>query len=392
MKPLAPPLLFSKFLPPNPAPHHLERPVGRQTLSCASKIVLVRAPAGFGKTTCLLQLHQHVTAQGTRAAWLTLDEADNDLPRFLAYLGAVLVQLELTPAPPLTALEVVSALSQPEGCFVLFLDEFDVITAPEVLDFVREIIEHLPHTAKLIMGCRRTPALPLARLRARAQLAELGSDDLRFSPEETASFLRGRHPDGVCQEIIGAIQEKTEGWPAGVWLASLALQEMQLRNAKAFPSFGVAHSNVSDYLAEDVLAREPPHVRSFLLRTSILDELTPDICTALCPAENSLHMLELLSQRGLFISRMSHDPPTWRYHGLFADFLRLQLQRCISPDELSKLHSMAARSFASKQSHVSAVHHCLQASDTEGAVQHMELCAGALLEQGRMLLLTSWFD
>ncbi|NUT13334.1 MAG: helix-turn-helix transcriptional regulator, partial [Cupriavidus sp.] len=247
----------------------------------AVKLVLVRAPAGFGKTTAMAQIREQMDAQGLATAWLTLDRADNDVSRFLNCLAEAVQRLGIdAPAGP-APFDAVAALAAYDSPFTLFIDDFYVVQEPAVLGLVRELVDYMPRRGQIVLGSRSLPDLGLGRLRARGQLIEIDTDRLRFSLEETRDFfsLRQTHAarstalhapqQAMPADLLSRLHSKTEGWPAALWLASLALERHGTETG-FIERFSGSDRAVADYLAEDVLANQPREIRDFLLRTSIL--------------------------------------------------------------------------------------------------------------------------
>ncbi|MEK8049400.1 LuxR C-terminal-related transcriptional regulator [Ideonella sp. DXS22W] len=359
----------------------------------AVKVVLVRAPAGFGKTTAMLQLRERLDQAGVATAWLTLDRADNDLPRFLGSLGAAVAGLDRDEAQPLEApLDAVAALAHEGPPFALFLDDFERVQETAVLGLISEIIDRLPRRGQLVIGSRSLPPLGLGRLRARGQLLEIDAEALRFTLPEAVAFFelaqqRGREalPAGTVARLHG----KTEGWVAALWLVSLALERHA--GGDFVERFSGSNRAVADYLAEDVLAHQPPEVRDFLLRTSILRHLSAPVCKALLPRVDCARMLERLEAANLFLTPIGEDAGSFRYHSMFADFLRAQLAR-EHPDELARLHLAASGWYEAQGRPVPAIDHAIDGGDHPHALTLLAQHATAFLEQGRMRLLARWFS
>lgn len=369
------------------------------------RLVLICAPAGFGKTTAMLQYRQRVQAQGLLTGWLTLDRSDNDSSRFLSGLAAaaeaILAQGRAPPAAtristggtgsasevPLPALDALAGAARP---FALFLDDFEVLHEPAVLVLVRELLERLPAHGRLVIGSRTLPDLRLARLRSRGQLLEVDALQLRFSAAETAVFFAGRHQPPLASGDVAALHAKTEGWIAALWLASLALERSEDRHA-FIERFSGTNRAVANYLAEEVLGSQPSRVRDFLLRTSILRNLEPALCEALVPGAGSEALLGELQASNLLLARIGLERPTWRYHSMFARFLSAQLTREAS-HELKALHRAASTWYESQQRPVPAIDHAVEAGDTEAALRLLARHGAQLLSQGRMRLLWRWFE
>lgn len=361
----------------------------------APRLVLIRAPAGFGKTTMMLQCKQQLDAQGVRTAWLTLDTSDNDVTRFLECLCAALQDLIVAPVadrrPEDYGFDLLGQIGQSMSPFALFIDEFEVMQEPGVLGFVRSLIDHVPPGSSIVLGSRSVPDLGLGKMRARGQLIEIDARLLRLTAAEAEEFL-GRHTGlALTPAELELARRKTEGWAAGLWLLSTALTHQET-HAEYIARFSGTHLAVADYLTTDVLNMQTPEVRDFLLRTSILRELSPLLCLALVPQVDAEAMLRRLAAENVLVSPIGGDEHRYRLHGLFADLLQAQLKRELTETELSLLHRRAAQGFESQQRPVPAIDHALEAGDTDHALRLLEEHAMSLLSGGRHRLLTRWFD
>ena len=374
------------------------------------RLVLVRAPAGFGKTTAMVQARDRLAAAGVNTAWLTLERTDNDVSRFLRCLRQAVAQFVPDATASEAPLAVLESLAGHAAPFALFLDDFELITEPAVLGLLREIIDHLPRRGQLVLGSRSQPDLGLGRLRAAGQLLEIDTEHLRFSLAETQQFFALRKPVGVAPEAaasgaidilahLGELHRKTEGWIAALWLASMALDAVQHRHGSVagfVAQFSGSDRAVADYLAEDVLARQSPEIRDFLLRTSVLRHLNAPLCQALNPRSDARQILAQLDTANLFITPIADSSAQataereWRYHSLFADFLRTQLLREL-PNELTRLHLAASGWYESQGRPVPAIDHAIEGGDMPHATTLLAQHASAFLEQGRMRLLARWF-
>ncbi len=386
------PILATKLYIPPPRPHVVSRPrlLERLNEGLHRKLILISAPAGFGKTTLVSQW----LAGGARpAAWLSLDEGENDLTRFLTYLvaavqtlaatiGAGVVSALLSPQPPppasiLTAL--LNDLTTISDQFVLVLDDYHLLDAKAVDQALTYLVEHLPPQMHLVIVTREDPQLPLARLRARGHLTEVRAVDLRFTPSEAAAFLNQVMGLTLSAEDIAALERRTEGWIAGLQFAALSLQGQP--DATSFiRSFTGSHHFVLDYLVEEVLGQQPEHIQTFLLRTSILDRLCGPLCDAvlLDASASGQATLEYLEHANLFIIPLDNERCWYRYHQLFADLLRLRLHQSIASstgDEgksIAELHIRASQWYEDHDLEIEAFHHAAAAHDVERAERLME--------------------
>ncbi|MGZ6272817.1 MAG: LuxR C-terminal-related transcriptional regulator, partial [Candidatus Limnocylindrales bacterium] len=337
------PILATKlYIPPSRRSVVLRRRLVERLnegLASGNKLTLVSAPAGFGKTTLVVEW---VAGCGRSAAWLSLDQADSDLGRFLTYLIAalqtvapgigegVLTVLQSPQPPPLesTLTALLNDVTTIPSDVVLILDDYHVLDARPVDDALTFLIEHLPPQMHLVIATREDPALPLARMRAGGQMTELRAADLRFTPDEAAAFLNEVMHLELSAEQIAALEARTEGWIAGLQLAAISLQGRS--DAAGFiESFAGSNRFVLDYLLEEVLQRQPDAVRAFLLRTSILERLCGALCdeVLLDASASSQDTLEYLERTNLFIVPLDTERRWYRYHHLFAELLRQRLQQ-----------------------------------------------------------------
>ncbi len=379
--------LTTKLTPPATTPYEVARLATGLESQGAARVVLVRAPAGFGKSTAMTQSYRAMEARGRSVAWLTLDSLDNDMSRFVHYLGEMMMHVGIVNSQPFSPMEAVDAIAAHDSAFTLFMDELDTLRDAGVLGLLREIIDRLPRGGQMVLGSRSWPDLGFGRLRARGQLVEIGPPQLRFSLDETRSFLHNR--DALLPEhALLVLHNRCEGWATGLWLASLALQRR--RDTVAFAQeFSGSDQALADYLAEDVLHGETPEVREFLLRTSVLKQLTAGICGALCPNVDCAAMLEHLATHGVFLTRIGDTPPTWRYHSLFASFLRARLEQRTDIDH-RQLQLAASYAYEAEGRPVPAIDHAVLAQDSPRAIRLLSANADAFLEQGRLRLLDRW--
>lgn len=385
------PIVESKLNPPALLlTQVLRTQISEQIVAAAVKLVLVQAPAGFGKTTAMAQSRQRLESEGVATAWLTLDRADNDASRFAACLSEAVSRLGVEVLGDGDPFNAIATFDSP---FALFLDDFEVVHEAAVLGRVREMIEHLPRGGRLVIGSRGMPDLGLGRLRARGQLAEIDAQRLRFSVDEARAFFDlhlGPRGQPLSPAMLALLHRKTEGWVAAIWLASLALKRHGL-DSGFVERFSGSDRAVADYLAEDVLVHQPQDVHDFLLRTSILRQLDASVCQALNPRLDCAAILERLATANLFLTPISGDTPAWRYHSLFADFLRARLARD-RPDEMARLHLAASGWYESQCRPVPAIDHAIEGGDHPHALTLLDSYAEQFLEQGRMRLLSRWFS
>src|SRR3989440_269618 len=386
------PILATKLYLPPLRPNVVSRPrlLERLNEGLHRKLTLIAAPAGFGKTTLVSQW----LAGGSRpTAWLSLDEGENDLTRFLTYLVAALQTIAPTigegvlgalqspqPPPPeaiLTAL--LNDLTTISDHFVLVLDDYHVLDAKAIDHALTYLVEHLPPQMHLVIATREDPQLPLARLRARGQLTELRAVDLRFTPSEAAEFLNQGMGLNLSAEDIARLSTRTEGWIAGLQLAAISMQGQQ-DTTSFITSFTGSHHFVLDYLVEEVLQQQPESIQTFLLRTSILDRLCGPLCDAvlLTPSGSGQATLESIEHANLFLVPLDNERRWYRYHQLFADLLRQRLhQRSASSPgdevgDVTELHCRASVWYEDHGLEIEAFHHAAAAHDVERAERLIE--------------------
>ncbi len=360
------------------------------------RIASVMAPAGYGKSILLAQLHHHLQAAGTATAWLTMDQADNDLSRFLNFLHNALdkvgVQVEATQPTHSgeRVLQLLDAASATEHAFALFFDECEVVTSPSVLACLRQLIERLPSHGRVVLAGRTLPELGLARWRGRGELVELGMEALRFTPEDTRRFLELSHGDNLGAAEVDLLYRATEGWAVALWLAVLALRDAPDRQALA-SGFSGSTRLVADYLSEEVFAAQSRDIQEFLLRISVLPYLDCAICDVLCDIEHSDRLLQELADDGLFVSPLDDPARSYRLHHLFADFLRHQLERR-DPVLRKTLQAKAARWFLQQGRVIPAIDQAVAAGDLEFALPLLAKHSEQLLGEGRSRLLVRILD
>lgn len=369
-------------------------------------LLLISAPPGFGKTTLLASwlADQPASAIG----WLALDADDNDPVRFFTYmvaatqralptLGATARELlQSAPPPPLqtilaTLINDMSTLTAP---LLLVLDDYHLITTHAIHAALAFLLEHLPPQVHLAILTRADPPLPLARMRARDQLAELRADDLRFTAAEVEPFLSDVMGVALASAEVAALEARTEGWAAALQLAALALRG---RNDATVLLAGLGGQRfLADYLLDEVLNHQPPAIQHFLLHTAILDRMCAPLCAALLAdvapeqlqepaASPSQDILETLERANLFVVALDGEARWYRYHQLFAEFLRSRLGARAAP-----LHARAAHWYAQQGFADEAVHHALTAQEYEYAARIVEAQATTLALRGRVQTLGSW--
>jgi LuxR family maltose regulon positive regulatory protein len=394
-------LLATKLHVPRPQPGFVPR--GRLVEALGEGLargrVLVCAPAGFGKTALLADWAR---SGGRPVAWLGLDGGDSDPARFWRYVVAALDRARpglagrVGPLPPGSVEGLVTALVNELAAgpgpdeVLLVLDDYHLVDSGPVHESVAFLLENLPPGLAVVMSGRADPPLPLARLRARGQLAELRAADLRFTPGEAAALLGVAAGPGVPGTAVAALVARTEGWAAGLQLAGLSLRG-RTDVAGFVAAFSGSHRFVLDYLADEVLDGQPGPVRAFLLETSVLERLTGELCDAVTGCVGGQAMLEQVERAGLFVVPLDEVRGWWRYHHLFADLLRARLQ-AEQPGRALALHRAAAAWCEEHDLADDAVRHALAAGDTAWAARLVERHVETLLGRSEGVTLRRWLS
>ena len=398
-------LLATKLHVPRPQPGFVPRPRLVQALGegLARGRVLICAPAGFGKTSLLADWAR---GGGRPVAWLGLDAGDNDPARFWRYVVAALDQAQpgiaerlgplLGPPAPRSFEGLATALinelaAQPgQDEVLLILDDYHLVDAGPVHESVAFLLENLPPSLLLVVSSRADPPLPLARLRARGQLAELRAAEFRFTTEEAAALLGATAGPVLPDTAVVALTARTEGWAAGLQLAALSLRGRT--DAAGFvAAFSGSHRFVLDYLADEVLDGQPGQVRAFLLETSVLERLSGELCDAVTGRSGSQAMLDHIERAGLFLVPLDEVRGWWRYHHLFADLLRARLEQ-EQPGRVQELHRAAAAWSEEHDLGDDAVRHALAAGDAAWAARLVERYVDSLLRRSEGVTLRRWLS
>lgn len=379
------PILATKIYVPSPRARlvHRRRLTDRINESLSKRLILVSAPAGFGKTTLL---SDWAAGSDRSIAWLSLEETDSDPRRFLVYLVSALqtvdpnlgegvlglLQSPETPPTEWVLSDLINNISQVHQEFILVLDDYHTVDSGLVDAALTFLIDHLPPSMHLVVTAREDPQLPLTRYRSRGHLAELREADLRFTPAEAAEFLNQVMGLNLSERDVAALDTRTEGWIVGLQLAALSMQGLP-DTAGFIQSFTGTHRFVLDYLLEEVLYRQPEAIQDFLLATSILERLCGPLCDAVLPEATApgQETLEFLERANLFIVPLDHERRWYRYHHLFAGLLQNRLART-QPDRLTPLHRRASDWFARNDSPGEAVTHALAVQDWLRATDAIE--------------------
>jgi LuxR family transcriptional regulator, maltose regulon positive regulatory protein len=397
------PLLATKLRQPRPR-HQLVRRnvlIERLNQATASTLTLVSAPAGFGKTTLLADW---LASTNIPVAWLSLDAQDDEPLRFFTYFIAALQTLH--PSVGKAALTLLHGSSPSQfqtvivllandlltnftGDFVLVLDDYHFINAKEIQQTLGFLLEHVPPQMRLIIVTRADPPLPLARLRARGQLNEIRVNDLRFAGSEAETFLHNTMKLELSPEQIEILQNRTEGWIAGLQFAALSLRGRS-DTSEFLQAFSGSHRFVLDYLSGEVFFRQPLAVQNFLLFTSILERLSSSLCNALTGQEDGQDSLESLERGNMFVIPLDDERHWYRYHHLFADMLQSRLKQ-VNPALVGQLHERASRWCEEHNLVIEAIRHAFAIPDVERVAQLIEQTEKSqnVLTQAQLL---SWLD
>jgi LuxR family transcriptional regulator, maltose regulon positive regulatory protein len=402
------PLLATKLYIPPARPQSVPRPrlIARlnQGLSSRRKLTVISAPAGFGKTTLVTEW---IASYQRPIAWVSLDEGDNDLKRFLTYLisalqmiapeigAGALAMLQSPQRPPAESVLtlLLNEIATVPGDVILILDDLHVIENRAVGNALTFLLEHLPPQMCLVITTREDPNLPLARLRARDQLTELRAADLRFTNSEAAEFLNQGMGLSLSAKDIAALEARTEGWIAGLQLAAISMQGNQ-DIAGFIQSFTGAHQFVLDYLLEEVLQRQPEDIQRFLLQTSILNQLCGPLCDAIVgdTAASSQKTLEYLHRSNLFITAVDHERRWYRYHQLFSDLLRQRIGQNLPNEEVAEYHLRASEWYQKNGYIYEAFQHAIAAKNLDRAAEIAEMAWQGMNESFQNAAWLEWLD
>ncbi len=379
-------------------------------LSANCRLTLISAPAGFGKTTLV---SEWVSSCRRPVAWLSLDDGDNDSAAFLIYLiaalqtvaprigNAILGALQSPQPPPIESMMItlLNEITTIQDNFVLVLDDYHMIVSKPIDDAITFLLEHLPPHMHLVIATREDPHLPLSRFTRPGSIKmNCAAADLRFTPAEAAEFLN-RMGLNLIAEDIAALENRTEGWIAGLQLAALSMQG--LSDTSGFiKSFTGSHHFILDYLVEEVLERQSKSIQTFLLHTSILARMCGPLCDAvlLNPVASGQDTLEYLEHANLFIVPLDDERHWYRYHHLFADLLRQRLQQSTIESarddggRAAELHLRASQWFEDNHLGIEAFHHATAANDIERAVRLIEGDGLPLHFRGAEVAVLKWLE
>jgi LuxR family maltose regulon positive regulatory protein len=393
------PLIATKFHAPTRVAAHRDRPrldaALDRALDDATRLTLLSAPPGYGKSVAVAGW---LASAGVPWSWLSLDPADNDAVRFARYLAAALERVR--PGLADMAPDLLEAMRGPEGGavlvdaiastddpFVLVLDDYHVITAEPIHALLRFVVEHGPPFAHLVVITREDPPLPLARLRAHGRLVELRAEELRFTTDEATGFLGATSGLELDDRRSARLAERTEGWIAGLQLAAISLRERADAPALV-EAFAGTQRFVLDYLASEVLGGLDPRLRDFVVRSSVVDRFSVDLCRELTGCDESAALLEQAERLNLFLIPLDQERRWYRFHHLFTDYLRTLLE----PGEEVALRERAADWLERAGLLDEAVAQAVAARSTERAIRLLEQHARATYQAGELTTLLGWLD
>lgn len=414
------PLLTTKLYIPPPRPELVSRPrlIERLNDGFTRKLILICAPAGFGKTTLLSDWVRQINLP---VAWLSLDKGDNELSRFLVYLVAALQTIEdglcktvqamvQSPQPPpieTVLTELINEVASLSQDFILILDDYHTVEAQTIHEALTFLLDHLPPRMHLVITSRSDPLLQIPSLRAKGKVTELRAENLRFTTLEATRFLNQVMGLALSEDDVLSLENRTEGWIAGLHLAALSMQDTE--DAEGFISaFTGDDRYIVDYLVDEVLAQRPKGTKDFLLQTSILNRMTGSLCdtvrfgttkspssserTAITGQEGGQELLERLDQANLFIVPLDNQRRWYRYHHLFTDLLRQRLDEATNTQEINILHQHASQWYEEHEFLVEAVEHALAAEDFDNVIRLVDLGSMEILMQGHQSQLLKWQD
>ena len=367
----------------------------------SGKLTLISAPAGFGKTTLV---SEWVRACGHPTAWLSLDKNDNDPSRFLIYLIAALQQihskigidaqavLEGTQSPQFEILltRLISEIDRLPEKSILVLDDYHLIDEIQIHDVINFLVEYLPATIHLVISGRTDPPLPISRLRVRGEVNEVRTSQLRFTKQEVATYLKDRMGFDLSSDDIAALEARTEGWVASLKLAAISMGGRE-DLPKFITEFSGSNRYVIDYLVDEVMVRQPEEVKIFLRRTSILERFCASLCKYVVGSNLDLDIIDHLDRSNLFLIPLDDRKEWYRYHHLFADFLRQRLRE-YEQDKIPELHHRASQWYENEGLVDEAIQHALASGDLEGATRLVDGIAVDLFVRAEWIKILKYIE
>ncbi len=401
-----PPMLSTRLYPPRPRSNLVARTrlLARLEDDPERRLTLICAPAGYGKSTLAGQWVRHLALP---TAWVALEAADNDPAAFFGLIIAAVHRIDPdlaatveslltaggTPVPEALMTQLIADLSVTTRPFVLVLDDYQAIAAPELHQAMDLLLQHRPPAMRLVLLSRVKSPLRLARLETSGELLVLTQADLQFSPEETHNYFHDVLVLDLTPSEIDLLLEQTEGWVTGLQLVGTALRGRERAHVANFVQEFVSKPDLGDrYLWEEVLEYQPDEVRSFLLHTAILDRFNADLCDAVTGTRNGVELLRWCERENLFLVPLVGQGAWYRHHHLFADTLRDQLSRTASEDDIADLHRRAAAWLEANGFVEEAIRHAMAGRDWDHAVRLLEEVCGELFERDHIATLRSWLQ
>lgn len=396
-------IIRTKLAPPIESDSLIERPrlLNRLEEAERSRLTVVLAPAGYGKSSLLSQWHRTLRTSGRACGWLTIDASDSDTVGLLTYIAAALsdagisletrldhiLRTDVFASSEFLTNVIIQALERSTSATYLFIDDTHLL-APEPTHALSRLIEQAPPTACFITASRSLPDLHLARARARGQLHEVQAEDLKFTLDEMRSFIASSDSSALDEQDVSTLQQRTEGWIAGIKLATLALRR-GTAHKEVLASFSGSNRSVSDFFAEEVFSLQPPDVREFLLKTSILDRFCPALCEAVTGQADARRKLYEIEEKGLFLLQLDQERNWHRYHHLFASFLQRR-QSEYDAQAHRDLHLRASQWFWDAGAPVDAIEHALKADAPLRAADLLERRCHELTYVGKIRLVSKF--
>jgi LuxR family maltose regulon positive regulatory protein len=393
--------LATKVVPPRLPADLIVRPqlVGLAERAASKRLTVIKAPAGFGKTSLALIWLDRLRANGARVAWLSLDAEDDEPARFVNYLahalwhacgnvGAAAISLTADAAfVPLHAVvsTLINELVEVDDEVVLFLDDYQLVTLPAVHDAMSFFIEKAPQNVHVVLCSRTDPSLPLARMRAGDDLLEIDASALRFDFDETKRFVERALPGVLNASNIETLFASTEGWAAALRISMSMLSRKECQGVKE-PGAPSGTSRPFAAYIEHMFERLPAEMVGFMLRTSILDRLSAPLCEAVTGLRTSQRMLDDIAESQMLLQALDCDGKWFRYHHLMGEYLQAKLD-AQHADEVAELHCRASGWYGGQELWTEAVKHAIAAGTTDNAIRLMEQCAMALVKKGDLLTL-----
>lgn len=397
-------LLQAKLIIPKLREKIIERPRLYQKLEGIriKKLTAICAPAGYGKSTLITAW---LNQSQVRAAWLSLDETENDPVTFLAYIieaigkvepliqqrGATSQLFSMSVSLHVGITNLINLLTDLKQPLLLVLDDYHVITNPEVHRELEFFVKHLPPHLHLVLLSREQIPFPTTYLRAQNQLVEISSEDLKFNQDESAKFLNFTMALDLSDEEISEINQRYEGWIVGLQLAGLSLQsESKSRRNTVMKTDHLA--DVTEYLVQEIFKNQPPEIQRFLIITSILNWFTPELCSAMADDSNAISSLAYLQSTNLFLIPLEGDKHSFRYHHLFSDILRKLLPGMLSKEEIEKLHLKACQWYFDRGYSEEAINHAITGGNYDLAASVVDTTAAEIWGSGRVATLRRWIS